>query len=127
VQSDASASSIFSVLVFLAELLLKVVSAWLLSVVTMLFVAIGPAAGMVGYVAIVRRLQREHPNNPLTQDNWLSLLLAARMTRVVNSYIDTYGVDANVGLTLGGLAITLPGLYIAFVILPDLLGRGGPF
>ena len=90
--------------------------AWLFTVVylgfvTLLLVCSGPIATLTGYRAIVNRLETDDPNNPLLQGSWR--LTSARQRRIVTAYLDMYGVDANVGLTLGGLAVTIPAWYFS--------------
>jgi hypothetical protein len=91
--------------------------AWLLTVcalgfATVLLICGGPIASIIGYRAMVRRLTVDDPENPLLPGTW-EPLTAARQRRVVVAYCDAYGVDVNVGLAIGGLAMTIPAWYLS--------------
>lgn len=87
-----------------------VVFGLILACVAIALLCAGPVALLGGYNAILARLQDTDPHNPLVQDGW-ELMTTARQTRIVSAYIDRFGVDLNVTVTIGGLVGTLPGLY----------------
>ena len=91
--------------------------AWFLTVVILAFVTLllicsGPVASIIGYRAIIGRLRSDDPENPLLEGTW-EPLTTARQRRVVMAYIETYGVDVNVGLAIGGLAVAIPAWYLS--------------
>ena len=91
--------------------------AWLLTVVVLAFVTLllicsGPIASFIGYRAIINRLWSDDPENPVLDCTW-ERLTAARQRRIVTAYFETYGFDLNIGLTIGGLAVTIPGWYLS--------------
>jgi hypothetical protein len=57
-----------------------------------------------------------HP--PLVQDNWVYLIGARRTIRVLNAYIDAYGIDTHIALTVGGYLMTRPIWYVATKLRP---------
>lgn len=86
--------------------------AWFLTVAilafaTLLLVCAGPIAAIIGYRAIIDRLRSRDPKNPLLEGA-CEPLTARRQGRIVMAYLEAYGVDANVGLAIGGLAFTIP-------------------
>src|SRR5712675_979289 len=70
-----------------------------------------PIAARIGYGAMLARLEKEDPDNPLLQGSW-EMLTTERQDKTVLAYVDRYGFDANCLLTLGGFVMTLPGFYL---------------
>ena len=112
----------FGVLGVLAYMLLSLLSFFLIMILVFLFIFIGPIAGLFAYVAIVHRLQREYPDNPLTRDSWNVLLGTRRMTDVVWTYFDTYGLDENGALMIASVVVMFPGFYLVSHFLLPLTG-----
>ena len=74
---------------------------------------IGPIAGLYAYVAMVDRLRRENPDNPLVQGNWNTLLGDARSTDILKTYFNTYGLDENVALEIAGMVVMILWFYFS--------------
>ena len=81
----------------------------------------GPITCLVGWVKMVRRLERDQPVHPLMQGTWDEWLGNCRPA-ILMIYFDTYGLDRNVTLMGAGLVATIPGLYFAG-LLTDILRR----
>jgi hypothetical protein len=103
-------------LMVLAWLVFKLLCVLIFVGVTMLFICVGPAVSMTGYIAIINRLGED----PLVQVGWVRLMFTRRTIDVLNAYIGTYGIDRVVALTVGGYLMTLPAWYVATKLLPIL-------
>ena len=83
----------------------------------MLLIGVGPAVSMAGYIAIVNRLGED----PVVQVGWVRLMYSTRRSiSVLNAYVETYGIDRMVAMTVLGNLATLPALYMATKLLPIL-------
>jgi hypothetical protein len=107
----------FFALMISAWLLFKLVCTLIFVGMMTFFVCIGPAVSLTGYVAIVNRLG----HHPLVQDSWVYLMRTRRTIEVLNAYVETYAIDMDVALTVGGILMTLPAWYVATKVAPILM------
>jgi hypothetical protein len=116
--SDSDSWSVpFFALMISVWLLFKLLCILIFFGVMTFFIGVGPAVSLTGYVAIVNRLDQ----HPLVQDSWVCLMGTNRTIRVLNAYVETYAIDMDVALTVGGMLMTLPAWYVATKVAPILM------
>ncbi len=98
-------------MILLIKGLLMFIFALIVIVVGIALVCVGPVAAWIGYNAIYARLWREDPHNPLLQNSF-GFWTPAEQRRIVWAYTVAHGVDADVVLAVGGLLMSIPGLYV---------------
>lgn len=90
---------------------------WLCAVIMSAFmmlmlICVGPITSIIGYRGIVDRLTSDDPKHPLLQGTW-EMRTAARQTKIVNAYIEKYGMDRNVGMAVAGVTGSLLAWYLS--------------
>ena len=82
-----------------------------LCVLALALICGGPIASIIGYNALFARLWRDNPHHPVWRTSG-GFETAATQKQIVWAYLGAYGIDLNVMLTVGGLVMAIPGLYL---------------